>query len=205
MCGFQTASGKAVAVSAEGLKAVRLMFEKEFSQNPVPNIPAFEPDSTDGIATSLRTNANLQPASEKPLQDPVGFTSAKGTAIRVSAEALEKARRLFQEELATKEETPDQKTEAEVRPELKISTGFCTATGKNVAVSEEHLNAVRQLLQEGANSPPATGSPPGKSTAVELKPVSGAETLSRKRSLLEIPENVGQKPAKPSVRRIAGE
>ncbi|XP_029923118.1 breast cancer type 2 susceptibility protein isoform X2 [Myripristis murdjan] len=137
--GFQTASGKGVAVSAMALKKAKALLsdydgvENEKELLPMnPNTPIHEPLPRNG-----------------------GFSAASGKPVAFSAKALQKAEALFSDINSTTE-TPavsdtwntDSNHEDASKIAEKIHCTFTTARGTKVNVSEKNLLKAKNLLNE---------------------------------------------------------
>lgn len=196
--GFKTANGESVPVSAKHLELVRAMFEKELSQVPVPDHALELSDRKDEVTSLARDQANK--LHEIPAI-PIGFVSAKGSALKVSANALEGARRIFREESLEIFE-----------PATSGTRDFFRATGKNVTASEKHLKTARNILEKQ----PVSSKPSVSAAAKSLVPTTPSEknvsdaTVERSMRLLsdidtkEPKSTAGVNKSKTPVRRVSG-
>ncbi|XP_028275921.1 breast cancer type 2 susceptibility protein [Parambassis ranga] len=126
--GFQTASGKGVAISPEALKKAKsLLSECD--------------DMKDKISVTL-------PGSGPPPRNG-GFRAASGKPVDLSAEALQKAKALFSDVVSI--EMPGVSHPGRSG---KIHCGFTTAGGAKVHVSEKSLMKAKHLLKESDDSVP---------------------------------------------------
>ncbi|XP_053176160.1 breast cancer type 2 susceptibility protein [Scomber japonicus] len=136
--GFQTASGKGVAISSAALtRAKSLLSECD--------------DDAD------KTNAR-PPHFKMPFPGPLpknsGFLAASGKPVEFSSEALQRAKSLF-DDISPSSEIPvvsekrknDNKQENAQNKE-KLHSGFSTAGGAIVRVSEQNLLKAKNLLKE---------------------------------------------------------
>lgn len=138
--GFQTASGKLVAVSFEALtRAKVLLNENEAKENMHVSLPSSKIPVTETF----------------PLKS--GFSSASGKPVTFSSEAFQKAKALFSDtSLSTNNSThPDTKRSDEKRDDQSkaeyIHCGFMTAGGAQVHVSEKSLLEAKHFLTEFAD------------------------------------------------------
>uniref|UniRef100_A0A3Q1IDS8 Tower domain-containing protein n=1 Tax=Anabas testudineus TaxID=64144 RepID=A0A3Q1IDS8_ANATE len=135
--GFQTASGKGVAISPAALKKAKTLLGKceegndKISVNPTySNIPVPGPKSG---------NSRFHAASGKP--------------VALSAEALQKAKALFSD-ISFSGEIPDTRNSVETQDcGEKIHCGFMTAGGATVHVSQSNLLKAKNLLKEFDEGP----------------------------------------------------
>ncbi|OQR76077.1 hypothetical protein BIW11_08005 [Tropilaelaps mercedesae] len=203
--GFKTASGKAVNVSARGLEVVKAMFEKEFSNDNSADIPV-RLDQPDEQMPDELPNSTAPGHACRALQNVsighTGFSTAKGTAINVSAEALERVRRLFQEDFEeNKPIISDTVVEKMDSAALAENLGFSTAAGGGVKVNE-HLETVRKVLDDDTNSAKPLVSP-AQMLAVTQAAIERSKQLPDDAQVTEKP-NAVKYPSKTPVRRIAG-
>uniref|UniRef100_A0A672JBG4 BRCA2 DNA repair associated n=1 Tax=Salarias fasciatus TaxID=181472 RepID=A0A672JBG4_SALFA len=136
--GFQTASGKGVAVSSEALrKAETLLSEYEgLEDESMGFLPPFK-----APASSLLPRNN-------------GFLAASGKHVAVSSEALQRAKALFSDidlsadiQAVSAPRTSDNKQDKGENTE-KMHRGFTTARGEKVHVSQKSLLKAKHLLKE---------------------------------------------------------
>ncbi|XP_034404003.1 breast cancer type 2 susceptibility protein isoform X1 [Cyclopterus lumpus] len=136
--GFQTASGKGVAISSTALKKAKMLL-----------IECDEVENTIFVKPTL---------SEMPVPGPTprnsGFLAASGKRVAFSSEVLQKAKALFSDirfnaEIPTVTDTRDSgKTQDEAEVTEKIHCGFTTAGGAKVHVSKKNLLEAKNLLTE---------------------------------------------------------
>ncbi|XP_023118617.1 breast cancer type 2 susceptibility protein [Amphiprion ocellaris] len=140
--GFRTASGKGVAISSEALrKAEALLSECEKIDHKIGSMP---------------------PHSMTPLPAPSfrnrGFLAASGKLVALSSEALQKAKALFGDislsaditAISDKRKSDEKFKDAQNNTDKKHS-GFTTAGGAKVHVSEKSLLKANNLLKEFAD------------------------------------------------------
>ncbi|KAM3615946.1 uncharacterized protein V6R79_010079 [Siganus canaliculatus] len=136
--GFQTASGKGVAVSSAALKKAKTLLSD------------FE-----GVDDEVDVK---QTHSKIPVPIPVprtgGFLAASGKSVAFSSEALQKAKALFSD-ISLTVETPalseakeGHKRTDDAETKEKIHCGFSTAGGAEVQVSKKSLLRAKNLFQE---------------------------------------------------------
>ncbi|XP_022643460.1 breast cancer type 2 susceptibility protein homolog isoform X1 [Varroa destructor] len=208
--GFKTANGESVPVSAKHLELVRAMFEKELAQVPVPDHALELSDRKDEVTSLAGDQANK--LHEIPAI-PIGFVSAKGSALKVSANALEGARRMFREEsLEINIQNGDVKANEIFEPATSGTRDFFRATGKNVTASEKHLKTARNILEKE----PVSSKPSVSAAAKSLVPTTPSEkhvsdaTVERSMRLLsdidtkEPKSTAGVNKSKTPVRRVSG-
>ncbi|XP_041849770.1 breast cancer type 2 susceptibility protein isoform X1 [Melanotaenia boesemani] len=138
--GFQTAGGKAVAVSSQALMRAKTMLSGyEGGENEM------------GVLLPQVRNTVTGPFLERS-----GFSAASGKPVAFSSEALQKAKALFSD-ISLHTDKPavsdtrrsDKKHEDAQNITEKIHSGFTTA-GRGVHVSEESLFKTGNLLREFA-------------------------------------------------------
>ena len=143
--GFSTASGQKVNVSDKSLSKARGLLSK-IEMSDIKNA-----SSRVGFVQS-QVSPHIGPSMG-------GFSTARGSPVTVSEQALAKARGL----LATEKETTVKKNENSPRPVVQPGTpvtGFSTGRGKPVVVSEDALAKARGVLarsESGAKSGFSTG------------------------------------------------
>ncbi|KAI8495312.1 Breast cancer 2, early onset [Branchiostoma belcheri] len=193
--GFQTASKKPIQVSSNALKRAKIIaqevessmvgqgqLEEDMDRNPSLNANGLETTSTsDGISSTKAVTGNLEDfVSTRTSKNQVnshcaaslhatGFKTASKKPIRISADAMRKARSMAAEVEAglasgsDKHQVLDQTMKAVVtgfttaseKPiRVAVSSmdkdcpGFRTASDKNISVSAESLQKARLLLAE---------------------------------------------------------
>uniref|UniRef100_A0A3Q3FAJ5 BRCA2 DNA repair associated n=1 Tax=Kryptolebias marmoratus TaxID=37003 RepID=A0A3Q3FAJ5_KRYMA len=138
--GFQTASGKAVAVSSEALTRAKILLNEN-----------------EGAEDNIRVSS---PVSKIPISETFllksGFSSASGNPVKFSSEALQKAKVLLSDtslstNIPTSADTKrtDEKHDAQSKAE-DIHRDVMTAGGK-VHVSEKRVLKAAHLLKEFAD------------------------------------------------------
>ncbi|XP_073341507.1 uncharacterized protein [Pagrus major] len=144
--GFQTASGKGFTISSAALKRAEMLLSE-----------CGEVDDKIGVKPTH---------SKMPVPGPTprnrGFLAASGKPVAFSSEALQKAKALFSD-INSSAETPavshtrngDKKQDKDKHME-KIHSGFSTAGGAEVHVSQKNLLKAKNLLKEFDSSISAT-------------------------------------------------
>ncbi|XP_074496387.1 breast cancer type 2 susceptibility protein isoform X2 [Sebastes fasciatus] len=130
--GFQTASGKGVAISSASLKKAKTLLNE-----------CDEDEDKIGVKPTH---------SEMPPPRKSGFLAASGKQVSFSAEALQKARALFSD-ISFSAEIPavsDAKISDKKQDNEKIHCGFTTAGGAKVHVAQKSLLKAKNLLTEFA-------------------------------------------------------
>ena len=128
--GFTTARGNMVSVSGKALTESRKIF-----------------DDTDNNAM-LENVKSLESSAKMPSTICTGFTTARGNKVSVSDKALNDSRKIF-------DDTDDSSIMSE-NAELCVSkvnkasicTGFTTARGNNVSVSDKSLKESRKIFDD---------------------------------------------------------
>ncbi|XP_037632124.1 breast cancer type 2 susceptibility protein isoform X2 [Sebastes umbrosus] len=131
--GFQTASGKGVAISSAALKKAKTLLNE-----------CDEDEDKIGVKPTH---------SEMPPPRKSGFLAASGKQVSFSAEALQKARALFSD-ISFSAEIPavsDAKISDKKQDNEKIHCGFTTAGGAKVHVAQKSLLKAKNLLTEFAD------------------------------------------------------
>ncbi|TNN86586.1 NEDD4-binding protein 2-like 2 [Liparis tanakae] len=134
--GFQTASGKGVAVSSAALKKAKMLL-----------IGCDEVEDTIFVKP---THSKMPVPGPTPRNS--GFLAASGKQVAFSSEALQKAKALFGDigfdaEIPAVPDTRDSnKTRDEADVPEKIHCGFSTAGGAKVHVSKKNLLEAKNLL-----------------------------------------------------------
>lgn len=172
--GFSTAGGKSVTVSEASLQEVQKVFSDDFDRsNLLPNknmnkesLPAACPRGNEDdeiVSDEARDNRKTSENFNKFL----GFATAGGKSVKISQNALQKARQILETDDNDKADGPGQSEPVKntsINSKLDI---FSTASGRQVSVSKEALNQVK--------NPASVGD--GKTT-VELPKFSGFSTAS---------------------------
>ena len=141
--GFQMASGKSVSVSEESLKRVKHLFDEDVTSYP----------SQDQSSASMA-------AGEDPSVSRPGFQTAAGKSVSVSEVALENATCLFDKEDENLEDcqrnvssyVPSFSSKIAERGSSAFCIGFQTASGKSMSISEQSLEKVKLLFDEGVEN-----------------------------------------------------
>ncbi|KAJ3590252.1 hypothetical protein NHX12_008206 [Muraenolepis orangiensis] len=136
MGGFQTASGKGVAISAAALQKAKAMMG----------------DCDAPVEAPVESNGGAR--APPPPRPGGGFHAASGKPVQVSAEALQKAKSLF-DDLSCEAEAsaPSQSLKTEDKPREGpwnaegVKFSFTTAKGTKVQVSEDNLLKAKILLK----------------------------------------------------------
>ncbi|XP_069017435.1 breast cancer type 2 susceptibility protein [Embiotoca jacksoni] len=142
--GFQTASGKQVAISSAALKKAKTLLSE-----------------CEGVEDEI--DVTPPPHSETPVPGPSfrngGFLAASGKPVALSSEALRKAKALFSD-ISSSPDIPagsntsrsDKKHEGDAQNDAeKKHGGFRTAGGAKVHVSEKSLLKANKLFKELAD------------------------------------------------------
>lgn len=122
--GFSTAGGKKCSISSEAIQRAQKLFDSIDNESSVPVVDK----------TSLNEDAPEVKGSN-------GFQTANGRSIKVSNDALVRAKKMFEETDENKAALPSNQSNA-----AQFSVGFHSASGKNVAVSEDALKKARALF-----------------------------------------------------------
>ncbi|XP_078041052.1 uncharacterized protein LOC144472143 [Augochlora pura] len=147
--GFQTASGKKMNITEEALLKAKALFSDEDMQIC---------DSDQSLIKSLEKHENPTVFAVPKNQ---GFQTASGKNMNITEEALLKAKALFSDETFESYNNNSplmesvQKHENSTVCEVSKKTGFQTATGNNVNISEKALLEAKSLikpLQKQTNS-----------------------------------------------------
>ena len=173
-----------------------------------PSLQETEPAADqERVAHSLSSPPPAPPPCPPPATPPlpttfppsVGFQTASGRSIQVSAKGMERAQRLMADEAEGKEhggserKLPSRSTYTFMSPRLPApgltasltpSTGFQTASGRSVSISEKGMLRARRLLHEEIaekeESPKLPVSPAAlceRGTASPVLPQTGQDTL----------------------------
>ena len=177
--GFNTASGKHVAISEKAMARAKSLFN-ELEDDPLPS------DSTTGIP------------------ETAGFSLASGKQIVVSEKAISQAKKLLEEvDLSTESMEPRLPIKSvagkkEAAPEVKMAyqksnsnniasggnpvslAGFSTASGKQVVISEEAICRATSLFEAIEDENVLNGVP---ASVGKNKPSVKLETTSQKPSV----------------------
>ena len=135
--GFQTASGKGVAISSAALKKAKTLFsECEGVQDKI----------------DIKPTCSKMPVPGPPPRSH-GFLAASGKPVAISSEAFEKAKALFSD-ISSSAEGPDvsnsrnSEQKDAVNDKEKTHCGFATAGGAKVYVSQKNLLKAKNLLKD---------------------------------------------------------
>ena len=132
--GFSTASGKGVAISAKSMARAKQIFEDCQTEN-------FQEE----IDTPKRPPATSTVRSS----GPAGFSTASGKGVSVSAEALARARQIYENCQKESVQEIDHKSQAAATAvRTEGFAGFSTASGKNVAFSSQALARAQNIFVE---------------------------------------------------------
>ncbi|XP_061576559.1 breast cancer type 2 susceptibility protein [Cololabis saira] len=145
-CGFRTASGKDVSVTADALKRAECLLKEIHTPEAIND----QPNQKETSKSGQLNDRVLQPEKS-------GFQTASGKVVGVSLAALKKAETLMKECAGV---------EGEINPPLlhhKIPVtgshrgnwGFSAASGKPVAVSSEALQKAKALFSDIGKTSPA--------------------------------------------------
>uniref|UniRef100_A0A9J7YCY1 BRCA2 DNA repair associated n=1 Tax=Cyprinus carpio carpio TaxID=630221 RepID=A0A9J7YCY1_CYPCA len=194
--GFSTADGKKVAVSAAGLQRAKNLFrdcEEErlsFEDLQHQNFKGFS-DVSKKPLTKIRMAfagcSDISFSHEHETGDSsgnnIGFSTAGGKKVAVSATGLQRAKSLFKD--------CEEESLASGSHHHQVCQGFSTASGKDVTISEKALSEVRAALagcddtsfhHEPENT---SGNNIGFSTAGGKKVAISATGLQRAKSLFK--------------------
>ncbi|XP_030237683.1 breast cancer type 2 susceptibility protein isoform X2 [Gadus morhua] len=208
--GFQTASGKGVAISAAALQKAKAMMSdcdapptadnQGQSLNPIPG--GFHTASGKGVAVSAaalqKAKAMMSDCDAPPTADhqgqspnpiPGGFHTASGKGVAVSAAALQKAKAMMSD--CDAPPTADHQGQSP----NPIPGGFHTASGKGVAVSAAALQKAKAMMSDcdatmeapaHSNGPTKAPRPGSGFHAATGKPVQvSSEALQKARSVFD--------------------
>ncbi|XP_022524494.2 breast cancer type 2 susceptibility protein isoform X1 [Astyanax mexicanus] len=140
-CGFSTASGKMVSVSAEALQKAKAVLDDSSAASPCEiKADVSEEKNKKGVP---KTDTYIPGRS-------LGFSTASGRKVAISDRALEKAKNLFAscevEDLANNGITLNSAQTKPLGSEQTRCLGFSTASGKGVAVSEKTLKEAKAVF-----------------------------------------------------------
>lgn len=126
--------------------------------------------------------------SEKKDEEFMGFQTASGKKFKVSDKSIEKAKLLFDD--LSEGELNDVDPFLVDRKEniAPISLGFGTASGKKIAISEEHLKKAKAMFSDDADAPSNTV---GFSTASGKKMIIDPKSVEKAKKIFE-EENLSQ-------------
>lgn len=128
--GFQTASGKGLAISSEALKKAKSLL---------------------GEFDELGDGSGKPSCSKTPVPENGGFLAASGKPVALSSEALQKAKTLFSDIISSAESPHAKNSDRNhdnCEPMAKMQSGFKTAGGKKVHVSQKDLLNAKHLLKD---------------------------------------------------------
>lgn len=127
--GFQTASGKGLAISSEALKKAKSLL---------------------GEFDELGDRSGKPSCSKTPVPENGRFLAASGKPVALSSEALQKAKTLFSDIISSAESPHAKNSDRNhdnCEPMAKMQSGFKTAGGKKVHVSQKDLLNAKHLLK----------------------------------------------------------
>ncbi|XP_067451269.1 breast cancer type 2 susceptibility protein isoform X1 [Thunnus thynnus] len=135
--GFQTASGKGVAISSAALKKAKSLLSE---------------------CEDIADKSSAKPTHSKmPFPGPTsrnsGFLAASGKPVAFSSEALQKAKTLFDDislntDIPAVSSTRENKKQENAQNKEKMHCGFSTAGGAKVRVSQQNLLKAKNLFKE---------------------------------------------------------
>uniref|UniRef100_A0A8W7PGA0 Tower domain-containing protein n=1 Tax=Anopheles coluzzii TaxID=1518534 RepID=A0A8W7PGA0_ANOCL len=148
---FSTASGNKIAVSKKALEKAQKTFEEIESmvENATDVETAGSCQKVSGMCIEnerkeIRHGDNLQP-------DCTGaFSTASGSSIAVSKQALKTAQKMFEEE----ELSRDKENQPGNMPNDSLGGGFSTAGGSKISVSKDALERAQKAFAEEEASKP---------------------------------------------------
>ncbi|XP_063898605.1 breast cancer type 2 susceptibility protein [Helicoverpa armigera] len=141
--GFQTANKKPVKVSKEALAKSRKLFEglntDDDIEPPFHGFPTTNNKKVESLKDLIEAKTSLE-GNKKTNNNFKGFQTASDKKVCISAEALVKSRKLFEDfdnnDLKNKVNTPN------------IKFGFKTGTNKDIKVSDEALIRTKRLFSD---------------------------------------------------------
>uniref|UniRef100_A0A667XXS1 BRCA2 DNA repair associated n=1 Tax=Myripristis murdjan TaxID=586833 RepID=A0A667XXS1_9TELE len=164
--GFQTASGKGVAISTMALKKAQALLseydgvEDEKEVRPIPNNPICDPPPKDNgfctasgkkvtVSDDAMTKAKSLLNEASSLQNG-GFQTASGKGVAVSAMALKKAKALLSDYdgVENEKELLPMNPNTPIHEPLPRNGGFSAASGKPVAFSAKALQKAEALFSD---------------------------------------------------------
>ncbi|XP_070827360.1 breast cancer type 2 susceptibility protein [Chaetodon trifascialis] len=131
--GFQTASGKGVAISSAALKKAKTLLSE-----------------CEGVEDKIKTPVPGSPPRNR------GFLAASGKTVAFSSEALQRAKTLFSDisvdaEIPAVSHTRNSEHKDALSDTEKIDCGFTTANRAKVHVSQKNLLKAKNLLRDFAD------------------------------------------------------
>ena len=193
---FSTASGRKVTVSNDALKKAKQLFSDEKAGEDLLELAEKHRKRRSGTSEPAALQNSLGEHTA-----PVGFCTASGNQVPVSADALLKAKQLFADEDHEEDVAELAAKTRDRRKNLPRADpiGFSTANGKKVSVSNEALMKAKKLFaDENAedllelaaktrnrrrSSPSADADPVGFSTANGKKVSVSKEALMKAKKL----------------------
>uniref|UniRef100_A0A182NJM8 Tower domain-containing protein n=1 Tax=Anopheles dirus TaxID=7168 RepID=A0A182NJM8_9DIPT len=176
--GFSTASGSTIFVSKQALERAQKAFDEVESCVEKENNSRKAEETPQKLCTEQEAKSLVPPDMGQDMKQPSfcgGFSTAGGSLIAVSKQALEKAHKTFEdleESIQDKENTS--KTVA------SFSGGFNTAGGNKISVSRKALERAQTIFaEEDTNS----SQPGGLTTAVGSKPAVPKTTLENVKAI----------------------
>ena len=159
--GFQTAGGSSVKVSSEAMeKAQKLVAE----------------DKENGISTDTGSPL-LNSSRKRHLSIGTGFETASGSKLTVSGEAMKNAVKLVAKDTKIASTVTDSPLLISNGTKERVATGFKTASGSRLMVSNEAMNMAQELIDKNENgiSADANSSPRKEQVVTGFKTGSGKE------------------------------
>ncbi|KAM9852862.1 breast cancer type 2 susceptibility protein [Aulostomus maculatus] len=187
-CGFQTASGRGVVISAASLKRAKSLLsecdevEDETTEKMLPpddvEINRKHCANTPDVSNTVTLRAlpsplcisseNIGFSSMGEFTIGGGFSTASGKKVSVSDDAVAKAKCLLDEGVTSEDSCKQLKQKKDDFPPPNV--GFQTASGKGVAISSAALKKAKSLLSDDAEVEDPTGTKPIYSSTVQGPP-----------------------------------
>ncbi|XP_047676855.1 breast cancer type 2 susceptibility protein isoform X2 [Tachysurus fulvidraco] len=151
--GFRTAKGNAVTISVKCLSKARSLFadledtERNFSPESDSNADTVK--ENEDRAGDHQDTVDRRIAVESDLEPKQRINACKGNASSINEEAETCKQMCSKTNLETGQETVDQKPD--LNRSSTVSSGFSTAGGKELKISENALQNAKELLNELAN------------------------------------------------------
>lgn len=145
-CGFSTASGRSIQINKDKLKQAEKMYQEiEINQNL--KLKTNESEFSEIASSSKENNLSL---NLKTNFTP-GFATARGNKIVISQEKLSKAQKIYNEielNLPDKEIISSSKENHVTDLNVNYNSGFATAGGKKITISNEKLSNAQKMYSE---------------------------------------------------------